>query len=72
MSCLSSRGFRSMRGVGRHQSGGVNYSLNPEIAEGYMTQREGVEEIEENLKDAFRLRAMDDVPQDYKTKEIAL
>ena len=37
-----------------------------------MTQREGVEEIEENLKDAFRLRAMDDVPQDYKTKEIAL
>ncbi len=40
----------------------------PEI----MTQGESVEELEENLKDAFRLMAMDDVPQDYKTKEIAL
>ena len=41
---------------------------HPEI----MTQGETVEELEENLKDAFRLTAMDDVPQDYKTKSIAL
>ncbi len=41
---------------------------HPEI----MTQGETVEDLEENLKDAFRLMAMDDVPQDYKTKSIAL
>lgn len=29
-------------------------------------------ELEENLRDAFRLMAMDEVPQDYKTKQIAL
>lgn len=39
---------------------------------GIMTQGETVEESEENLKDAFRLMALDEVPQDYKTKEIAL
>lgn len=41
---------------------------HPEI----MTQGETLEELEENLKDAFREMAMDEVPQDYKTKEIAL
>jgi len=41
---------------------------HPEI----MTQGETLEELEENLKDAFRSMAMDEVPQDYKTKEIAL
>ena len=41
---------------------------HPEI----MTQGETVKDLEENLKDAFRLMAMDDVPQDYKTKSIAL
>lgn len=41
---------------------------HPEI----MTQGETLAELEENLKDAFRLMAMDDVPKDYKTKEIAL
>ena len=41
---------------------------HPEI----MTQGETIEELEENLKDAFRLMDMDEVPQDYKTKEIAL
>ena len=41
---------------------------HPEI----MTQGETVEDLEKNLKDAFRLMAMDDVPQDYKTKSIAL
>ena len=41
---------------------------HPEI----MTQGETLEELEENLKDAFRARAMDEVPEDYKTKEIAL
>jgi len=40
---------------------------HPEI----MTQGEPIEELEENLKDAFRLMALDDVPQDYRTKEIA-
>jgi predicted RNase H-like HicB family nuclease len=41
---------------------------NPEI----MTQGETLEELEENLKDAFREMTMDEVPQDYKTKENAL
>ena len=41
---------------------------HPEI----MTQGETVEELEENLKDAFRLMAFDEVPADYRTKEIAL
>ena len=37
-----------------------------------MTQGETVEELEDNLKDAFRSMAIDEVPQDYKTKSIAL
>lgn len=41
---------------------------HPEV----MTQGETLAELEENLKDAFRLMAMDDVPKNYKTKEIAL
>ena len=41
---------------------------HPEI----MTQGETIEELEENLKDAFRLMAFDEVPSDYRTKEIAL
>ena len=41
---------------------------HPEI----MTQGETIEELEENLKDAFWLMALEEVPQDYKTKEIAL
>lgn len=41
---------------------------HPEI----MTQGETVEELEENLKEAFRLMALDEVPQDYQTKQIAL
>jgi predicted RNase H-like HicB family nuclease len=41
---------------------------HPEI----MTQGETLEELEENLKDAFREMTMDEVPQDYKIKEIAL
>ena len=41
---------------------------HPEV----MTQGETLAELEENLRDAFRLMAMDDVPKDYKTKEIAL
>ena len=41
---------------------------HPEV----MTQGETLAELEENLKDAFRLMAMDDVPKDYKPKEIAL
>lgn len=41
---------------------------HPEI----MSQGETLKELEENLKDAFRLMVLDEVLQDYKTKEIAL
>jgi predicted RNase H-like HicB family nuclease len=41
---------------------------HPEI----MTQGETLEELEENLKDAFRLMALDDVPENFQTKDIGL
>jgi len=41
---------------------------HPEI----MTQGETLRELEENIKDAFRLMALDDVPENHKTKRIAL
>ena len=41
---------------------------HPEI----MTQGETLEELEENIKDAYRLMVMDDVPEDHKMKEISL
>ncbi|WP_126444351.1 type II toxin-antitoxin system HicB family antitoxin [Sulfuricystis multivorans] len=41
---------------------------HPEI----MTQGETLEELEENIKDAYCLMLMDDVPQDYQVKEVAL
>ena len=41
---------------------------HPEI----MTQGETLEELEENLKAAYRLMVWEDVPDDYQTKEIAL
>jgi len=41
---------------------------HPEI----MTQGETLEELEENIKDAYLLMAMDDVPEEYEMKEIAL
>ena len=37
-----------------------------------MTQGETVEELEANLKDAYTLLIMDDVPEQYHTKEIAV
>ena len=37
-----------------------------------MTQGETVEELEANLKDAYTLLVMDDVPEQYHTKEIVL
>ena len=40
----------------------------PEI----MTQGETLEELEENIKDAYNLMAMDYVPEGYLTKEIAI
>ncbi len=40
----------------------------PEI----MTQGETLKELEENIKDAYLMMAMEDVPEEYKTKEIAL
>lgn len=39
----------------------------PEI----MTQGETLEELEENIKDAYLMMYMDDVPENYQTKEIA-
>jgi predicted RNase H-like HicB family nuclease len=41
---------------------------HPEI----MTQGETLDELEENLKDAYLLMAMDDVPSGYEIKEIRL
>ena len=41
---------------------------HPEI----MTQGESLEELEENLKDAYLLMAMDEVPNGYEVKEIRL
>ena len=41
---------------------------HPEI----MTQGETVEELEENIKDAYLLMALDDVPEDYEMKEISI
>ncbi len=41
---------------------------HPEI----MTQGETLAELEENLRDAYLMMAMDDVPEEYQTKEIAM
>ena len=41
---------------------------HPEI----MTQGETLEELEENLKDAYLLMAMDEVPNEYQVKEILI
>ena len=39
---------------------------HPEI----MTQGETVEELEENIKDAYRSMVMDDVPEKFEVKQI--
>lgn len=41
---------------------------HPEI----MTQGETVEELEENIKDAYRSMVMDDVPEKFEVKEIVV
>jgi predicted RNase H-like HicB family nuclease len=41
---------------------------HPEI----MTQGETLEELEENIKDAYMMMALDEVPEKYETKEITL
>ena len=41
---------------------------HPEI----MTQGKTVDELEENLKEAYLLMVMDDVPRDHNVKEIAI
>jgi predicted RNase H-like HicB family nuclease len=41
---------------------------HPEI----MSQGETIEELEENLREAYLLMAMDDVPEEYLIKPIAL
>jgi predicted RNase H-like HicB family nuclease len=40
----------------------------PEI----MTQGETVEELEENIRDAYRVTILEDVPADHLTKAIAM
>jgi predicted RNase H-like HicB family nuclease len=40
---------------------------HPEI----MTQGETLEELEENMRDAYMLMAMDEVPDDHEVKELA-
>ena len=37
-----------------------------------MTQGETLEELEENLKDAYLAMVLEDVPDNYQTKEFAL
>jgi predicted RNase H-like HicB family nuclease len=39
---------------------------------GIMTQGETIEELEENMADAYRLMVLDDVPAEHETKEIEL
>jgi len=41
---------------------------HPEI----MTQGETLEELEANIKDAYQLMVMEDVPKHYSLKEIAV
>jgi predicted RNase H-like HicB family nuclease len=41
---------------------------HPEI----MSQGETLEDLEENLKDAYRLLVLEDVPADAQVKELAL
>ncbi|MGQ0542412.1 MAG: type II toxin-antitoxin system HicB family antitoxin [Blastocatellia bacterium] len=41
---------------------------HPEI----MTQGESLEELEENIKDAYLVMAMDEVPSGYQVKEIQI
>ncbi|HNV69852.1 MAG TPA: type II toxin-antitoxin system HicB family antitoxin [Candidatus Ozemobacteraceae bacterium] len=41
---------------------------HPEI----MSQGESIEELEGNLKEAFRLMAFDDVPETFQVKDIAV
>jgi predicted RNase H-like HicB family nuclease len=37
-----------------------------------MTQGETIEELEENIKDAYSLIVLEDIPNDFQTKEIAV
>ena len=37
-----------------------------------MTQGETLQELEENMRDAFKLMTMEDVPKTHKVKELAL
>ena len=41
---------------------------HPEI----MTQGKSLQELEENIADAYRMMALDDVPEEFETKEIII
>ena len=45
-------------------------SLNPET--GTTTQGETIEELEENLRDAYRLMVLEDVPPGFATRKLAV
>ena len=46
--------------------------FGPARAEIRKRSRRASRRLDENLRDAFRLMAMEEVPQDYKTKQIVL
>ena len=37
-----------------------------------MTQGETIKELEENIRDAYKMMIMEDVPENYRTKEISV
>jgi hypothetical protein len=48
----------------------VEFLLYPKFE--IMTQGETLEELEENMRDAYRLMALEDVPENHEVKELAL
>ena len=55
-----------------HEAEEGGYWLEVPALEGCFTQGETLEELEENLKDAYKLMLMDDIPSDYQLKEISV
>ena len=48
------------------------YAAFVEELPGTNTQGETLEELEENIKDAYLLMAMDEVPEEHQMKEVAI
>ena len=49
-------------------NGHIRFNKSPEI----MTQGISLEELEENMKDAYMLMTMEDIPAEHGIKELAL